>query len=107
MKEDMRAPIKTTVTEKESENNIMVFTIVGVVVVGKTNLAHMIFNDEIMDANIPKNLKKMYYEMVPFSYYRFQYLCIYTRSNKENVDFCLNLYAKGVFFWSICILEIL
>jgi deoxyadenosine/deoxycytidine kinase len=96
MKEDIRAPIETTVTEIASGNNIMVFTIVGMIAVGKTNLAHMIFNKEVMDANIliisrKYTMKWYHFHTVDFSTYMYIYL----------INICISFAKKN------CILEIL
>ncbi|KAF7077325.1 hypothetical protein CFC21_081885 [Triticum aestivum] len=56
IEEDTRKLVEIMLTEKESNNNIMVVAIVGVGGIGKTTLAQKIFNDENINSNFDKTI---------------------------------------------------
>ncbi|KAI4979040.1 hypothetical protein ZWY2020_015793 [Hordeum vulgare] len=56
IEQDTRKLVDMMLTEKESNNNIIVFAVVGVGGIGKTTLAQKIFNDETMKAEFDKTI---------------------------------------------------
>nr|UBY07102.1 NBS-LRR disease resistance protein [Dasypyrum villosum] len=56
IEEDTRKLVEMMLTEKESNDNIMVFAAVGVGGIGKTTLAQKIFNDEALNADFEKTI---------------------------------------------------